>query len=54
MMYPILCRVQFESLHRSFGEKRLWVQLGVSVGLNWVVAPILMVSCIFPILFKQL
>lgn len=45
MMYPILCRVKFETLHFAFLEKQLWVQLGISVILNWIIAPLFMVSC---------
>lgn len=43
MMYPILCKVQFESLHEVFREREVWVQLGFSLVINWVVAPLLMV-----------
>jgi len=44
MMYPILCRVKFETLHFAFREKQLWVQLGISVILNWIIAPLFMLA----------
>lgn len=43
MMYPILCKVRFEALHEVFSRKEVWVQLGFSVLVNWIVAPLLMV-----------
>ncbi|TVY92951.1 Arsenical-resistance protein [Lachnellula willkommii] len=42
MMYPILCKVRFESLHRVFRKREVWVQIGFSVVVNWVVAPLVM------------
>ena len=47
MMYPILCKVRFETLHRSFKTKALWIQIGFSIVLNWIVAPLVMVCGIF-------
>lgn len=44
MMYPILCKVQYESLHKAFSKKELWKQIGFSVFINWIIAPFLMVS----------
>lgn len=46
MMYPILCKVRFETLHRTFRAKTLWIQIGFSLVMNWVVAPLFMV-CFF-------
>ncbi|KAJ5157299.1 Arsenical-resistance protein Acr3 [Penicillium canariense] len=43
MMYPILCKVRFETLHRTFRQKSLWVQIGFSIIVNWIVAPLFMV-----------
>jgi arsenite transporter len=43
MMYPILCKVRFEELHRTFSDKNLWVQLLFSFILNWIIAPLIMV-----------
>ncbi|KAL7660863.1 arsenicals resistance [Aspergillus niger] len=44
MMYPILCKVRFETLHRSFREKGLWVQVGFSIVVNWIIAPFFMLG----------
>ena len=43
MMYPILCKIKFESLHLVFRQREIWVQIGFSVLLNWIIAPFLMV-----------
>jgi ACR3 family arsenite transporter len=45
MMYPILCKVKYETLHHLFKKKALWVQIGFSIVMNWNIAPFLMVSC---------
>ncbi|OJJ47626.1 hypothetical protein ASPZODRAFT_165754 [Penicilliopsis zonata CBS 506.65] len=50
MMYPILCKVRFETLHRSFREKRLWVQIVFSLFMNWIVAPFFMCALAFAFL----
>jgi ACR3 family arsenite transporter len=42
MMYPILCKVKYESLHQVFATKELWIQIGFSIILNWLIAPFLM------------
>ncbi|KAK3069763.1 arsenicals resistance [Teratosphaeriaceae sp. CCFEE 6253] len=44
MMYPILCKVQYETLHQAFKSKELWIQIGFSIVLNWIVAPLLMLG----------
>ncbi|KAI9893416.1 MAG: hypothetical protein M1814_006713 [Vezdaea aestivalis] len=44
MMYPILCKVKFESLHRVFSHRQIWIQLGFSIIVNWVIAPFLMLG----------
>lgn len=44
MMYPILCKVKYETLHQAFRSKQLWIQVGFSILINWLVAPFLMVS----------
>lgn len=43
MMYPILCKVRYESLHRTFQAKSLWIQVAFSLVVNWIVAPLFMV-----------
>lgn len=44
MMYPILCKVRYETLHRILYEKAFAVQLAFSFIVNWIVAPLFMVS----------
>ncbi|KAK5677468.1 arsenicals resistance [Elasticomyces elasticus] len=44
MMYPILCKVKYETLHLAFREKELWIQIGFSIIVNWIVAPLLMLG----------
>lgn len=44
MMYPILCKVKFETLHLAFRHRDLWIQIGFSIVMNWLVAPFVMVS----------
>ncbi|KAG9536508.1 arsenical-resistance protein, partial [Aureobasidium melanogenum] len=44
MMYPILCKVQYETLHLAFKSKELWIQVGFSIIMNWLVAPFLMLG----------
>lgn len=46
MMYPILCKVQYETLHLILRERALWAHFAFSVVVNWVVAPLFMV-CAF-------
>ena len=43
MMYPILCKVRYESLHEILRHKGMWRQILFSVLMNWIVAPFLMV-----------
>lgn len=44
MMYPILCKVQYETLHRVFSTREIWIQIGFSILMNWIVAPFLMLG----------
>lgn len=45
MMYPILCKVRYESLHHIFAHRQIWKQIAFSIFLNWIIAPLFMVSC---------
>lgn len=47
MMYPILCKVRYETLHQLLRLRTLWIQVGFSIIVNWIVAPLLMVSTEF-------
>ncbi|CAD0114059.1 unnamed protein product, partial [Aureobasidium uvarum] len=44
MMYPILCKVQYETLHLAFKTRELWIQVGFSIIVNWLIAPFLMLG----------
>ncbi|PWY98458.1 arsenical-resistance protein ACR3 [Testicularia cyperi] len=44
MMWPILTKVQYERLPQMFQTKRLWYQLAVSLVLNWIIGPFLMLG----------
>ncbi|KAI1497460.1 putative arsenite efflux transporter [Biscogniauxia marginata] len=44
MMYPILCKVRYETLHEVFSHRGIWKQIGFSVLINWIVAPFLMLA----------
>ncbi|KAK0618290.1 arsenical-resistance protein [Bombardia bombarda] len=44
MMYPILCKVQYEKLHEVFRERQIWVQIAFSIFVNWIVAPLIMLA----------
>ena len=46
MMYPILCKVKFETLHHVFGKRDVWIQILFSVIVNWLIAPLVMVCVI--------
>ncbi|KAE8154289.1 sodium bile acid symporter family-domain-containing protein [Aspergillus avenaceus] len=44
MMYPILCKVRYERLHRVFTTRRIWIQIAFSVVVNWIIAPFFMLG----------
>jgi ACR3 family arsenite transporter len=44
MMYPILCKVRYETLHLLLKNQTLWIQIGISFLLNWIIAPLFMVA----------
>lgn len=44
MMYPILCKVKYESMHKLLSQRDMWKQIIFSVIINWIVAPFLMVG----------
>ncbi len=43
MMYPILCKVKYETLYKVFQERKVWVQIAFSLVVNWIIAPLVMV-----------
>ncbi|KAE8324728.1 hypothetical protein BDV24DRAFT_176739 [Aspergillus arachidicola] len=44
MMYPILCKVRYESLHHVLRARGIWVQIGFSIVVNWIIAPFFMLA----------
>ncbi|RPB04157.1 arsenical-resistance protein ACR3 [Choiromyces venosus 120613-1] len=44
MMYPILCKVRYESLGSLIKVRALWIQVGFSLLVNWIFAPLTMVG----------
>lgn len=44
MMYPILCKVRYESLHEILSHREIWKQILFSIFMNWIVAPFLMLG----------
>jgi arsenite transporter len=44
MMYPILCKVRYETLHLLLAKKELWKQIAFSFVVNWIIAPLFMVA----------
>ncbi|KAE8155571.1 sodium bile acid symporter family-domain-containing protein [Aspergillus tamarii] len=44
MMYPILCKVRYESLHHVFKTRQIWIQIAFSVVVNWIIAPFFMLA----------
>ncbi|KAI4204528.1 MAG: hypothetical protein LQ350_001078 [Teloschistes chrysophthalmus] len=44
MMYPILCKIKYESLHHVFRAQEVWIQIAFSIFLNWIIAPLLMLG----------
>ncbi|KAK3310519.1 sodium bile acid symporter family-domain-containing protein [Chaetomium strumarium] len=53
MMYPILCKVQYEKLHEVFRTREVWVQLGFSIIVNWIIAPLVMLGLAWAFLPDQ-
>ncbi|KAH6911582.1 arsenite transporter [Coprinopsis sp. MPI-PUGE-AT-0042] len=44
MMWPILTKVQYERLPVLFKSRQLWTHIGISMVLNWVIGPFLMLG----------
>src|SRR5258707_13955117 len=44
MMWPVLTKIRYESLPALASTTRLWKNIGISVLLNWVVGPLLMLG----------
>ncbi|KAG6844410.1 hypothetical protein H0H87_007065 [Tephrocybe sp. NHM501043] len=44
MMWPTLTKVQYEKLPHLFKTSRLWVHIGISLLLNWIIGPFVMLG----------
>ena len=44
MMWPVLTKVQYEKLPGIFLTSRIWTHIGLSLFLNWIVGPFVMLS----------
>ncbi|KAG8742628.1 hypothetical protein FRC10_001177 [Ceratobasidium sp. 414] len=44
MMWPVLTKVQYERLPTIFTRRDIWVHIGISLILNWIVAPLIMLG----------
>ncbi|KAH0589238.1 hypothetical protein H2248_005000 [Termitomyces sp. 'cryptogamus'] len=44
MMWPTLTKVQYEQLPQLFKTSGLWIHLGISLFLNWVIGPFVMLG----------
>ena len=44
MMWPILTKFQYETLPAIFSTSRLWKYIGISVILNWIIGPFIMLG----------
>lgn len=42
MMYPVLCKIQYERLHIILQDRKVWVQILISIVINWIIGPIVM------------
>ncbi|EPB81121.1 ACR3 family arsenite transporter [Mucor circinelloides 1006PhL] len=44
MMYPVLCKIQYERLHIILQDRKIWVQILISIVINWIIGPIIMTA----------
>ncbi|KAI8149755.1 arsenical-resistance protein ACR3 [Fennellomyces sp. T-0311] len=44
MMYPVLCDVQYERLHNILFSTQIWIQMAISLFINWIMGPIIMTA----------
>lgn len=44
MMWPILTKVQYETLPQVFSTSRIWIHIGISMFLNWIIGPLIMLG----------
>ncbi|KAF8909648.1 sodium bile acid symporter family-domain-containing protein [Gymnopilus junonius] len=44
MMWPVLTKVQYETLPQVFSTSRIWIHIGISMLLNWIMGPLIMLG----------
>ena len=44
MMWPILAKVQYETLPKVFTSRQIWVHIGLSIFRNWIIGPLVMLA----------
>jgi ACR3 family arsenite efflux pump ArsB len=44
MMWPVLTKVQYETLPKIFTSRKIWIQIGLSMFLNWIIGPFVMLG----------
>ncbi|KAH9990653.1 sodium bile acid symporter family-domain-containing protein [Russula compacta] len=44
MMWPVLTKVQYEALPKIFRSRKMWVHIGLSLILNWIIGPPVMLG----------
>ncbi|QRV78183.1 arsenite resistance protein ArsB [Ceratobasidium sp. AG-Ba] len=44
MMWPVLTKVQYERLPIIFKRRNIWLHIGISLILNWIIAPLIMLG----------
>lgn len=44
MMYPVLCKIQYEKIHIILSNRQIWTQIAISIFINWVIGPIVMTA----------
>lgn len=43
-MWPVLTKVQYERLPEILSTRKIWIHIGVSLVLNWLIGPFLMLG----------
>ncbi|KAF9225010.1 arsenical-resistance protein ACR3 [Gyrodon lividus] len=44
MMWPILTKVRYEALGHTLLSKKLWIHMSISLVLNWIIGPLIMLG----------
>lgn len=44
MMWPVLTKVKYEKMPEIFSNRKIWYHLTISLFLNWIIGPFLMLG----------